>query len=118
PSGKTQKKGSELMEENKQLSLQLEEIRKRLLPADSYQSERAEDAQLQSLQKIENLTIGLGFTSEENRLLLAELHRTKEEAYSYHTINQQMLSVAEQSERTLHRARRVIIHLISGHRSY
>jgi chromosome segregation ATPase len=57
--------------------------------------------------------IGTGSQSltEENELLLAQLHLVQEELENYYLANREILAAMGQSEHTLHRARNVISRL-------
>lgn len=91
-------------EANRKAAIQAEEARKKL----------ATDIQ-RLQQQLADKNTELQSTSEENDLLLAQLHQVQEELESYYLANREILGTMGQCEQTLHRARRTIGLMASEH---
>ena len=108
-------------EENKLLLAQLhqvqEELEKRHLESqasnDKYSKLRKEldqvlAAQEQSGKDLAGAAANAQALSEENELLLSQLHLVQEELENYYLANREILAAMDQSNHTLHRARKVM----------
>lgn len=106
-----------LLEENQLLLAQLqqlqEELEKRHFESQASNEKFAklnnELDQLRAAQQQAGLeTANAQALSEENELLLSQLHLVQEELENYYLANREMLAAMDQSNHTLHRARKVI----------
>lgn len=66
-------------------------------------------------QQLADKNTELQSTSDENELLLAQLHQVQEELENYYVANHEILNKMGQYEQTLHRARRTIGRMASEH---
>lgn len=95
-----------------QLAAEQEASRKATTQVEEAHKKVATDIQRLQEQLAEKHT-ELQSTSEENDLLLAQLHQVQEELENYYLANREILAVMGQSEQTLHRARRTIVRMAS-----
>ena len=69
---------------------------------------KLEEEEARLRQETADIRTGSQSLTEENELLLAQLHQVQEELENYYLANREILAVMGQSEHTLHRARNVI----------
>lgn len=72
------------------------------------------DEQVRLQKQLSEANAAAKSAQEESELLLSQLHQVQEELESYYLANRQMLTVMEQSETTMDRARKALIRLAHG----